>query len=165
METTKDIYKEGSIPDSIPFIGCFSGLDGAYNHLKEIYVDDSIMKALSTIPKEKPRKTVIIGGRSAPEEISLYNEALGLIKYKWVENGDYLELIFCLKYFNSGTARAITQIVKELAKKFENRFHVLWLADATDEDAIGAGFDIRGFTNQNEKTFSVQEVIELPKTK
>ena len=75
---------------------------------------------------------------------------------------DVVIMLF-LEYFNSGTAKALIQIINIIVRDFKGRARFIWLSDIDDSDSFDSGKEIReivSFEGLNpDEMFHIDEVV------
>jgi len=184
----KVVYSVENRKESYPFIGCFSDIGGMYYELtsfceqKKFFEEGSSSKQKKVdgektvneilkkaFPKEsnvekKKKKYILFYGKSAMENLSsFYNHLLLSITEEWIDDDDDVSIMLFLEYFNSGTAKALIQIINIIVSNFKERARFIWLSDADDSDSFDSGKEIReivSFENLNpDEMFRILEVV------
>lgn len=184
----KVVYSKENRTESYPFIGCFSNIGGIYyeltsfceqkkffepgNSSKEKKVDgektvNEIFKKI--FPKEsnvehKKKKYILFYGKSAMENLSsFYNHLLFSITQEWIDDDEDVVIMLFLEYFNSGTAKALIQIISTIVSNFKERAKFVWLSDADDSDSFDSGKEIREIVSFEDlspnEMFHIEEVV------
>ncbi|MDD3262357.1 MAG: SiaC family regulatory phosphoprotein [Candidatus Absconditabacteria bacterium] len=184
----KVVYSKENRKESYPFIGCFCDIGGIYYELtsfcerkkffkeenssqeKKVDGEKTVNELFKKIfPKENnvektKKKYILFYGKSAMENLSsFYNHLLFSITQEWIDDEEDIVIMLFLEYFNSGTAKALIQIINIIVSDFKKRARFIWLSDIDDSDSFDSGKEIReivSFEGLNpDEMFHIDEVV------
>jgi hypothetical protein len=149
----KVIYNQGNRQESIPFVALLDGIGDLYETLNLLCEDTTDL-----IPKlANQDKYILIQGKSCFEEIpSFYNKLLWLIKNQWASEKDKIMIVIFFEYFNSGTSKAIIDLLLDVSQTFPH-CSIVWLSDIGDEENYEQGQLISQIIEK--KNFLIEEVV------
>lgn len=151
------IYHQGDSELMVPFAGLFATDQEIKVELSRFCETDCLLEILEEMPKVSDPRFVLIKGASRFEDAqylkTFYNSLIELIE-SWVGLDENLIFITFFEYFNSGSAKAIGEMLSLLDDFFEDRLHIVWLSD--DENFWATGKDYKDILEK--ESFVVKEI-------
>jgi len=106
-------------------------------------------------------KTIVINGRSIPENTVQFYTPLFNILDKWIAEKikDKITVTIRLEYFNTSSSKCILDIFKKLQELHKNgaTVDITWMYEKDDEDMLEAGQDYQTIVGIQFKMVEVEE--------